>query len=66
MPTNRVKEARVEEISCDHGRADYEKRAGCDSTQELSSIVILRSPAAGFILRRLRTGPNILAFGLPQ
>jgi hypothetical protein len=33
------KEARVEDNSCDHGRADYEKRAGRDSMQELSSIV---------------------------
>jgi hypothetical protein len=39
MPNEWVKEARVEDSSCDHGRADYEKRAGCDSTQELSSIV---------------------------
>ena len=43
MPNNRVEEARVEDSSCDHGRADYEKRAGRDSTQELSSIVTLRS-----------------------
>jgi hypothetical protein len=34
-----LKEARVEDSTCEHGRADYEKRAGRDSTQELSSIV---------------------------
>jgi hypothetical protein len=35
----RFKEARVEDSSCDHGRADYEKAADRESKPELSSIV---------------------------
>jgi len=46
MPTNPVKEARAGDSTRRHGRADYEKCAGRESKQELSSIVsaITRAP----------------------
>jgi hypothetical protein len=43
-----VKEARVGDSTRQRGRADYEKRADREAKQELSSIVILRSPVASF------------------
>jgi hypothetical protein len=47
-PNEQGQEARAGDSTREHGRADYEKRADREAKEELSSIVILRSPSASF------------------